>query len=227
VVLNAGVGNSNTSMEYNRYLQDIRPLRPDWVILAYFVNDAEPDPPARLPFLLDHSVLFATLSTRLPLLLSPSYRDYRVYFTDLYAPGSAGFQGHQRALAEFGAALREDGVYGTLLLIPEMHQPGNLGWFADIYRDVAKRGLQSGFSEVIDPSADFPPGRGEAYWATPSDPHPNAEAHRIFAAALARSEGARRVRASLEKTSRAGSTSESSNGGVAAGETPPPSPVPD
>jgi lysophospholipase L1-like esterase len=198
VVINAGVGNSNTAMEYGRYLQDIRPLRPDWVILAYFINDAEPNPSAQRSFLLDHSVLFATLSTRVPLLFHPSYRDYRSYFTSLYAPGSPGFENHRRALAAFGAALREDGVHGTLLLIPEMHEPGSLASFGEIYREVAELGRRSGFSEVIDPSSGFAPGSGEAYWATPGDPHPNAEAHRLFATALARSEGARRVGAALD-----------------------------
>jgi lysophospholipase L1-like esterase len=193
VVLNAGVGNSNTAMEYARYLQDIRPLRPDWVVLAYFINDAEPNPPAKRSLLLDQSVLFATMSTRLPLLMAPSYRDYRQYFANLYEPASPGLESHRRALADFGRALQEDGVPGTLLLIPEMHEPNSLASFAGIYRDVAALGKESGFLDVVDPSSDFAPGPGESYWVTPGDPHPNGEAHRILAAALARSEGARRL----------------------------------
>jgi hypothetical protein len=197
VVLNAGVGNSNTTMEYGRYLQDIRPLKPDWVILAYFINDAEPDPPARRPLLQDNSVLFATLSTRVPVMLSPSYRDYRKYFESLYQPENPGLEGHRRSLAAFGAALREDGVPSTLLLIPEMHEPRNFASFAGIYDEVAALARQSGFQEVVDPSGDFPAGPGEPFWVTPGDPHPNGPAHELLAKALLRSDAATRLLGSL------------------------------
>jgi len=223
VVVNAGVGNSNTAMEYARYLEDIRPLRPDWVILAYFINDAEPNPPAKRSLLLDQSVLFATIATRLPLLLSPSYRDYRQYFTNLYQPGNPGLEGHRRALADFGKALRDDGVPGTLLLIPEMHEPHSLASFASIYRDVAALGTKSGFLEAVDPSGDFAAGSGESYWVTPGDPHPNGEAHRLLAAALARSEGARRLRSPTRAASPSNpAPSRPSAAATADGAAPPP-----
>jgi lysophospholipase L1-like esterase len=191
-VVNAGVGNSNTAMEYARYVQDVRPLRPAWVILGYFINDAEPDPRTSEPPLVEHSVLLAVLSTRIPFLASPLARDYNSYYESLYAPGSAGLQRLLESLQAFGSDLRDDGVPATLLLIPEMHQPRGFGSFAPIYRRVAKLGAESGF-EVVDPSDDFPPGSGQALWVTPGDSHPNAEAHAILAAALARSPIAERL----------------------------------
>lgn len=192
VVVNASVGNSNTAMEYARYLQDVRPLRPAWVIVAFFVNDAEPDPRATTPLLLARSVLLATLATRIPTLLFPAERDYRGYYENLYAPRSAGREAFARALRSFGAALRADGVPGSMLLIPEMHEPRGFGPFAAVYRQAAALGAESGF-EVVDPSDDFAPGSGETYWVTPGDTHPNARAHALLAAALARSPLARRL----------------------------------
>ena len=43
-VLNAGIGNSNTSMETARYRALLRQMHPKWLILGFFINDAEPDP---------------------------------------------------------------------------------------------------------------------------------------------------------------------------------------
>ena len=191
-VVNAGVGNSNTAMEYARYLQDVRPLHPAWVILGYFINDAEPDPRTSEPAAVEHSVLLAVLSTRIPFLASPLARDYNSYYESLYAPGSAGFLHLSESLHAFGSALRDDGVLATMLLIPEMHQPRRFGSFAPIYHRVAALGAESGF-EVVDPSDDFPSGSGQALWVTPGDSHPNAEAHAILAAALVRSRAAERL----------------------------------
>jgi lysophospholipase L1-like esterase len=191
-VVNAGVGNSNTAMEYARYRRDVRPLRPAWVVLAYFINDAEPDPQPTLAPALAHSVLLATVATRLPSLLAPSPRDYRRYYASLYAPDSPGVARFREALRRFGATLREDGVPGTVLLVPEMHEPRGFGPFAAIYRDVAALATASGF-EVVDPSGAFPPGSGQAYWVTPGDTHPDGAAHDLFAAALVRSAHARHL----------------------------------
>jgi hypothetical protein len=141
VVVNAGVGNSNTQMEHARYLRDIRPLRPAWVILAYFINDAEPDPPAHQEPLVEASVLYALLTTRLPLLLSRSHRDYRTYYLSLYERENPGFEPFRDALRAFGGAIREDGVPATLLVIPEMHEPRDTTTFAGIYQRVAALAL--------------------------------------------------------------------------------------
>jgi lysophospholipase L1-like esterase len=192
VVVNASVGNSNTAMEYARYLRDVRPLHPVWVILGYFINDAEPDPSPTTSPLLEHSVLLAMLATRAPMLLVPARRDYLSYYEALYTPGSAAFGHFDRALRAFGAALREDGAMASILLMPEMHEPRHFGPFAHIYRRAAALAAESGFT-VVDPSDDFPPGAGQRWWVTPEDSHPNAEAHALFAAALARSEPARRL----------------------------------
>jgi hypothetical protein len=191
-VINAGVGNSNTAMEYARYLADVRPLRPAWVILGFFINDAELDPRTTEPPLVEHSVLLAVLSTRIPLLVSPLGRDYNSYYESLYAPRSAGFQRLLASLRAWGGTLRDDGIPATMLLIPEMHEPRDFGSFVDIYRRLAILGAESGF-EVVDPSEGFPPGSGKAFWVTPGDSHPDDKAHAVLASALAGSQAAQQL----------------------------------
>src|SRR5437870_3389065 len=44
-VINAGVGNYNTVMEVNYFLEEGHKYRPDIVVLNYVPNDAEPIPP--------------------------------------------------------------------------------------------------------------------------------------------------------------------------------------
>jgi lysophospholipase L1-like esterase len=197
-VVNASIGNANAAMDAARYERFVRPLRPAWVVFAFFVNDAEPDPRPAYPFWVERSVLLAVLATRVPLLVAPSFRDYQGYYRSLYAPGAPGLAHFVGSVRAFGSSLRENGVAATMLLVPEMHEPRGFGPLAPIYRQAAQLGRESGF-EVVDPSEEFPPGSGAAYWVTRDDAHPNGAAQRAFAAAIMRSGAAARVLGSLDR----------------------------
>ena len=182
-VFNAGIGNSNTSMQLARYKRDIRPLRPEWLILGFFINDAELDPVPNRNILVRHSALAALMLGQVKIWTGPTYQNYEEYYKGLYRDDNPGWTRLQQALGELGELLRQDNVQATIILFPEMHQPKDFGPFAEIYQQVGSIARESGF-EVIDASLDFPAGQGNRYWVTPTDAHPNAEAHEIFAGAL-------------------------------------------
>lgn len=184
IVHNGGIGNSNTSMQLARYRELLRPLHPDWLILGYFINDAEPDPVPSESWLVWRSSLAALFSTRLLQGREVRLRDYRQFYTDLYHDGRPGWERTQEAIRELGRELRADHVAGTVILLPELHEPHGFGSFAPIYERVGAIARASGF-EVIDPSAAFPPGSGKSCWVSRLDAHPNAAAQKIFAEALA------------------------------------------
>ncbi len=182
-VMNFGIGNSNTSMQLARYRALAREPKPAWVILGFFINDAEPDPKLSDSPLVWHSALAGLLSTRLRQSAEVKLRDYKSYYRSLYRDDQPGWLRQQRAMAEMARLLREDGVPYTLLLCPELHEPHNFGSFADIYGKVAKVGRANGW-EVIDPSARFPADHDPDFWVTPGDAHPNRKAQKIYAEAL-------------------------------------------
>jgi lysophospholipase L1-like esterase len=185
-VVNAGIGNCNTSMEVQRYKLRIRPfLHPDWVILGFSFNDAEPDAvPDTNPFFW-HSALLSLAAARLHKVSDPKLANYNDYYVGLFREGNPGWLRTQASLRELGAILRADGVAATLFVMPELHNPHDAG-IAEAFSRVAAVGREAGF-EVIDPAPDFPPGSGERYWVSHEDAHPNPAAQTIFARALARS----------------------------------------
>jgi lysophospholipase L1-like esterase len=185
-VLNAGIGNSNTSMETARYLALLRPLHPRWVILGYFLNDSEPDPVPSGNVLIRHSALAGLLSTRLLQGREVKLRDYRRYYPGLYQDGAPGWERAKAALRQLGETLRADGTAATMILLPDLHTPHAFGEFAGIYERVAALGRAAGF-EIVDPSDAFPPGSGNSFWVSPDDAHPDSKAQAIFARALSRS----------------------------------------
>jgi lysophospholipase L1-like esterase len=184
IVYNAGIGNSNTSMQLGRYRELLRPLHPRWLILGYFINDAEPDPTPSENWLVWKSSLAALLSTRLQQSREVRLRDYRQFYAGLYREGQPGWERTKAAIRELGRELRADHAAGTVILLPELHEPRGFGSFAPIYERVAAVARDSGF-EVLDPSAAFPPGSGNSFWVSPLDAHPNARAQSIFAQTLA------------------------------------------
>ncbi|MBV8199767.1 MAG: hypothetical protein JOZ15_04000 [Acidobacteria bacterium] len=185
-VANAGIGNCNTSMEVQRYKLRIRPyLHPDWVILGFSFNDAEPDAVPDTNPLYWHSALLSLAAARMQKQTDPKLANYNAYYVGLFREGQPGWDRTKAALRELGAILRADGVAGTLFLMPELHDPHDAG-IAEAFSRVAAVGRQAGF-EVIDPAPDFPAGSGERYWVSHEDAHPNAAAQAIYARALARS----------------------------------------
>jgi lysophospholipase L1-like esterase len=185
-VLNAGIGNSNTAMELARFQRYIRPLHPTWLVLGFFINDAEPDPLPSHNWLLEHSALLSLVFGQLRVRINPKYTSYQAYYSDLYSDKNPGWIRCQEALAELGRLLREDGTPATLLLLPEMHEPKDFGPFAEIYAKAAALGVRDGF-EVLDASKGFPPGPGTSFWVSRDDAHPDAAAQALFARALAES----------------------------------------
>jgi hypothetical protein len=184
-VHNAGIGNCNTSMEFERYKIQVRQLHPDWVILGYSYNDAEPDPvPATNPFLW-HSSLLALTSARLDR-RTGRLSDYASYYVGLYQDGLPGWERCKGALRGFGALLAADHVPATIILMPELHEPWHFGRLASAFAQVAKISRESGF-EVIDPSGDFPQAPPSSFWVSAEDAHPNQSVQAIYARALARS----------------------------------------
>jgi lysophospholipase L1-like esterase len=183
---NAGIGNCNTSMEVERYKQCIRPyVHPDWVVLGFSFNDAEPDAvPNTNPFFW-HSALLSLAGARLQKVSDPKLANYNSYYVGLFRDGLPGWERTKAKLRELGAILAADHVHATLFPMPELHDPHDAG-IAEAFSRVAAIGRDAGF-EVIDPTADFPTGSGERYWVSHEDAHPNALAQAIFARALARS----------------------------------------
>ncbi|HXO30409.1 MAG TPA: hypothetical protein VOA80_23880, partial [Thermoanaerobaculia bacterium] len=160
-------------------------MHPDWVILGFSFNDAEPDAVPDTNPLYWHSALLSLAAARMQKQTDPKLANYNAYYVGLFREGKAGWDRTKAAMRELGALLRADHVAATLFLMPELHDPHDPG-IAEAFSRVAAVGREAGF-EVIDPAPDFPPGSGERYWVSHEDAHPNAAAQAIYARALARS----------------------------------------
>lgn len=152
---------------------DIEPHVP---IIAEFDPTRPPEPRLINP---DSSPLLDYLYRRVYLPRVPSVRRYFDWLAKGYADPQV-WELQTRSLGELAAACRQRGVLLRVVLLPYIATNGDSFSTARVHRQVADF-LQSQGVETLDLApaiAGIPPGR---LVVNALDPHPNTEAHRIFA----------------------------------------------
>jgi lysophospholipase L1-like esterase len=187
-VINAGVGNYNTVMEVNYFLDEGWKYRPHIVVLNYIFNDAEPIPPHDVsPQLLRLCEACMFLFGRADTLLrDASLRpDWKAYYLGLYAGGSApGWIEAKNAIARLAAHARAHDIKLLIANLPELHEltPYPLQSVTALVQTAAK---ENG-TDFVDILPALQSERPETLWVSSSDPHPNSRANALIADALFR-----------------------------------------
>jgi lysophospholipase L1-like esterase len=186
--VNTGVGNTNTAMQAAWFRAEGLKLDPDFVLLGWFINDAEPTPVARNSWLARRSVAYAWVDQALDSLLrnTGQRQTYREFYRGLYADGRPGWLACQRGLREIAQLCAQRKTPLLVGLIPELHSLGADYEFRDIHASVAAllRELQVPHTELLDAfPTDGDPAR---FWVTPADAHPNSAGHQHLAEGFAR-----------------------------------------
>ena len=182
-VINAGVGNYNTTMEVEYFFTEGYKFDPQLIVLNYFINDAEPVPIYRsLGFFQQHAYSYIWLTGRVDVLARQlaGRENWWEYYLGLYdAPGWKAAEGAIDRLAEY---CKEKRIGLLIVNYPELRE-------LESYRFDRVRGLLEGVAARNDTgyldlytavrNEDEP-----KLWVTKPDPHPNGYAHKLFADAL-------------------------------------------
>ncbi|MFO1085966.1 MAG: SGNH/GDSL hydrolase family protein [Reyranellaceae bacterium] len=179
---NLGVGNYNTTQELALFRKVGARLKPDIIVLAYFINDAEPMPKYLETSWLDrNSAGWTVLRYRLDT-VSRTFGetpDWKRYYRDLYAPDAAGWQATQKALGGFADEARQIGAKLVVFNIPELRElaPYPFGDITDKVRAAVERDKVP-FVDLLSTVQAVDP---RSLWVTVPDPHPNGTADGYFA----------------------------------------------
>jgi lysophospholipase L1-like esterase len=181
-VINLGIGNYNTTQEFNLFIEKGLKYRPDEVVLFYFINDAEPMPrKARFPGLGNYRIVTFYWS-RIKALRSrfaetPGFKEF---YSALYADEADGWAKSKAAFLQLRDASVKQGFDLKVVLLPELHQLDPYTFsrehrlIVDFLQsnDIATLDLAPHFRGVKDP---------QGLWVAMDDAHPNARAHRLIA----------------------------------------------
>ena len=115
----------NTVQELTSFLDTSARMRPDIIVLSYFINDGEPMPTYPVESWLDrHSAVWITLSYRIDTLLRQfgDRPDWKNYYRNLFNDDAAGWKQSQQAIARFAKIAKELGAEMIVFNIPELRE---------------------------------------------------------------------------------------------------------
>jgi lysophospholipase L1-like esterase len=179
---NLGVGNYNTLQELALFREVGAALKPDIIVLSYFINDAEPIPRyTDTGWLDEHSAARVVLGYKIDALRRQSGEtlDWKHYYQKLYEPDAAGWRQTRQALDAFAATARALGAELIVFNIPELRELKPYP-FTDITAKVRAVVESKGvpFVDLLPTVEGLEPA---SLWVTVPDPHPNAKAAAAFA----------------------------------------------
>ncbi|WP_428663089.1 SGNH/GDSL hydrolase family protein [Reyranella sp.] len=184
---NEGVGNWNTTQELTNFVDTGLKMKPDIVVLTYFINDGEPMPTYPKESWLDlHSAAWIVLNYRLDSLIRQfgPRPDWKQYYRNLYEDNAPGWKATQKAIAGFAEVSRTTGVKIVVFHLPELRELKPYP-FADVTAKVKKVVEENGlrFVDLLPTVENMDPA---SLWVTVPDPHPNAKADTAFADGMIR-----------------------------------------
>jgi hypothetical protein len=179
--VNAGIGNYNTKFQYVLFKRQYPLVKPDFVILHYFIRDAEPIGMGRDNPILKYSYLAAFLFNRVQLLGKRTnlFEHYR----QLYADASAPWSETRAIVAEMKQTLDRDHVPFLVMIIPDIHDLSRRSPYGELYSKM-ETAFAAGGVATLNTYAAFQAqfsDREKDLWIQSDDPHPNARGHKLMA----------------------------------------------
>jgi lysophospholipase L1-like esterase len=185
---NAGIGNYNTFAQSRLFAHQYSDLKPDLVVLHYFISDPEPRPPGKNSAILRHSMFAAYCYDRFRTLglAAEGKNDLAKHYSDIYDDKQPYWNDTLTKIAEMRDAAAKDNVPFLVMIIPDFHnlKPGTP--YGELY-DKMDKGFAAKGIRAINTFPEFQKkygGNESALWIQPDDPHPNAVGHALMAELL-------------------------------------------
>jgi lysophospholipase L1-like esterase len=183
-VINAGVGNYNTVMEVLSFVERDAALKPDVVVLNYFINDAEPVPTRHDIGLLERSYAAVYFMGRLDILKRQYFgkEDWHKYYAELYQENFDGWRQAKLAFYRLVKFCRDHDIKLMVVNYPELHQLDPYP-FPQVTANISNLATEAGvpFLDLLPFIAERNP---SSLWVSPTDAHPNRIATEEFADAI-------------------------------------------
>jgi lysophospholipase L1-like esterase len=185
-VLNGAIGNYTTSRYVALFEKTIRPaIKPDVVVVTYFVDDAKPSEVSSGNWLIRNSELAVTLYYVFAKIFhgTSDLGSLEQHYRRIYDKSSASHRAMVAAFDRLEKLSHDDRFRVVLSVVPDVHQLQNYPflWIHDEMRALAAAKGWT-FIDFLDVLKTF---KGPELWTIPGDPHPNAVAHRLMAEHLA------------------------------------------
>ena len=181
--VNAGIGNYNTTFQSVLFKRQYPLVKPDLVILHYFIRDAKPIGMGRDSLVLKHSYLAAFLYNRVQLVLLGRRPSLIEHYSQLYSDSSAPWAETRAIVAEMKQTLDRDHVPFLIMIVPDIHDLSRTSPYGALYTRMQTAFAASG-AATLNTYPAFQQRFGEReqeLWIQDDDPHPNSRGHALMA----------------------------------------------
>jgi hypothetical protein len=184
--INAGVGNYGTFASTTLLYRRFEKVKPDMVILTYFIADIEPWAIKYNPFV-QHLFLGAYLYSDIEgVFFKRKYANLFEYYDNLYQDSSEPWKNVKSNVLQLSKYLAAKNVPLLVVIVPDLHNLSNGTPYAALY---AK--MQSAFEGMNIPTintfSQFQKeysGKESMLWIKANDPHPNSAGHKVISDVL-------------------------------------------
>ena len=184
-IFNLGVGNYNTYLQDILFKNKVDKLKPDKVILHYFINDAEIIEHKKYNFFINNSLLIAFLSVRIKQFFisqDTKYSNIGEYYLDIYSENNEGWMQAKKSILNMKNLCKRKGLDFLCLLQPDLH---DLGYQSDQYKChlLIQDFLENKNIKYYDLFDDFHNKynlNSYELWIQKDDPHPNQKGHQLM-----------------------------------------------
>lgn len=179
--VNSGIGNYNIHYQSELLQEQFALVKPDYIVLNYFIDDAKPDPePSRFSALLKKfystSILYGKISALQFMLKGKTLGEY---YAGLYQEQCPRWKDTLSRAEEMNALARKNGVPFLIVIVPDFRNLGPDSPYKGLYRQIG-----AGFAKAGIPTVNsfdiFQQRHGKnpsELWIQSDDPHPNALGH--------------------------------------------------
>jgi len=182
-ILNAGIGNYNTARYVELYFSKLYELKPDSIVIQYFINDAELLESGGGNWLLRNSQLAVTLMIAINRLIYSGGESSLInHYKNVYANNGEGFKAMESSIERLSEYAKKNNVKLYLVMTPDFHNLTNYP-FSFIHSEMEAIASKNNI-EFLDLLPYFKGISKEEIWAMPGDPHPNEKGHEIMASAI-------------------------------------------
>jgi hypothetical protein len=188
-IANAGIGNYNTHYQYSLFKNQYPVLKPDLILLNYFISDVQPRTMGRNNFLLKHSFLAAFFFDRwsqLQARMGGNFKNLFTFYSDLYREDSEPWKSTKKEIMEMRDIAARDHIPFIIMITPDIHDLSPDSSYGPLYQK-----MEHAFQEMNIPTVNtfelFQKKFGSNVphlWIQSDDPHPNARGHELMADAL-------------------------------------------